>query len=104
MYSWLFTCRTHDKLFRISCLLQILTESKKETRRERKRREWLARKEERENVTLLLNEKHSAVGGLVKWNQDDKPQSEAEQGCWAYLPDLVLEYIFQLLPFKVSIQ
>ena len=56
----------------------------REPRRVRKKREWL------ERVERLKN----------------RPKGEGvkkdEQSCWAYLPDLVLEEIFKMLPFEVG--
>ena len=56
---------------------------KKETKRERKRREWLLRKE-----TNRYDEK--------------KAIKNEEQSPWIYLPDVVLEEIFKMLPYDVS--
>ena len=62
----------------------------RETRRQRKKREWLAKKSDRAA---------QADDGTTKrraWMVGDE-----EQSYWAYLPDLVLEIIFQMLPYKV---
>ena len=57
---------------------------KKESRRVKKKREWLERQEAKKNGTLFV--------GLAK-----------NKGDWALLPDLILQEIFQYLPYKVSI-
>ncbi len=61
----------------------------KESRRNRKKRQWLERKEARSK-----NGSRASNG--------DYSREPDEQSFWAYLPDVVLEYIFQLLPFNVS--
>ena len=63
----------------------------RETRRQRKKREWLARKSE-----------HRAHNGEASGRKAAIVGSE-EQSYWAYLPDLVLEIIFQMLPYKVTL-
>ena len=64
----------------------------RETRRQRKKREWLARKSEhRANNNDGATERNAAT--VVS----------EEQSYWAYLPDLVLEIIFQMLPYKVTL-
>ena len=55
----------------------------RETRRVRKKREWLARLERYKNSSY------------------SKPDDSSDQSKWAYLPDLVLEEIFKMLPFEV---
>ena len=62
------------------------TEEKKDTldtRKRRKKREWL---EKKKRLTSVL--------------QDRPPKKYV--GSWANLPDLILEQIFQYLPYKVS--
>ncbi len=56
---------------------------KKETRRQRKKRLWMLRQERMRN----------AGGGDRMRDEDSR---------WAYLPDLVLEAIFQMLPYEVG--
>ena len=64
----------------------------RETRRQRKKREWLARKSEhRAHNDEGTSERKAAIVG------------SEEQSYWAYLPDLVLEIIFQMLPYKVTL-
>ena len=58
-------------------------DEKKDTRRIRKKREWLAKKTNSTNIA-----------------QEKKPKKYV--GSWANLPDLILEQIFQYLPYKVS--
>ena len=60
-----------------------------ETRKQRKKREWLARKSDRA---------HNDDGTTKRRVQI----VDEEQSYWAYLPDLVLEIIFQMLPYKVT--
>ena len=60
---------------------QLVEKTLGETRRVRKKRKW-----------LLMNNKSQQ-------NQVLKPKKY--QGDWATLPDLVLEQIFQYLPYKV---
>ena len=64
----------------------------RETRRQRKKREWLARKSEHQSHhdDEGLTERRAPIVG------------SEEQSYWAYLPDLVLEIIFQMLPYKVT--
>ncbi len=59
----------------------------KETRRQRKKRLWLARQESIRNGNLE---------GRRRRKGDDNDNK------WAFLPDLVLEVIFQMLPYEVS--
>ena len=61
------------------------TKDTRDTRKRRKKREWLARKN---NVTSSLQER----------------QPKKYVGSWANLPDLILEHIFQYLPYKVSLK
>ena len=60
-----------------------------ESRRRRKKRLWLERKETRK----------ISDAGNKRIREND--QSNVYVGDWAYLPDLVLEMIFQYLDFKV---
>ena len=55
---------------------------KKESRKERKKREWLQRQ------------------NSPKINKNNEPKFQSD---WAYLPDLVLELIFQMLPMESRI-
>ena len=57
----------------------------KETKRARKRREWMERLSRREQGMTDPGRRHQQY-----------------RGDWAYLPDLVLEEIFQYLGYKVS--
>ena len=59
----------------------------------RKKREWIVKKARAESMSSS------------KWNPSDVRQrtySKTYRGSWANLPDLVLEQIFQYLPYKVS--
>ena len=60
-----------------------------ETRKQRKKREWLATKSYRANNDDGTTKRRAQIGDEV-------------QSYWAYLPDLVLEIIFQMLPYKVT--
>ena len=63
-------------------------EKNKETKRQRKKRLWLEKKE-------------AGFRGSDKKSKDLKKIAKTNYGDWANLPDLVLEMIFQYLPFEV---
>jgi len=59
---------------------------RRETKRDRKRRQWLQ---------ILAKREAAAASGI------DCQQHQQQQSRWCYLPDLVLELIFQMLPHEV---
>ena len=61
---------------------------KKETKRQRKKRLWLEKKQ-------------AGFRGSDKKSKDLAKIGKTNCGDWANLPDLVLEMIFQYLPFEV---
>ena len=67
--------------------------ARKETRRERKRRLWQQILKDREE-----RKARQAANDLDNLKLED----DREQSPWVYLPDLVLEMIFQYLPFQVK--
>lgn len=64
---------------------------KKESRRIRKKREWLQRQDRKKNSFIPKKPEETY--------NDDITQSQ-----WAFLPDLVLGEIFKMLPFEVSVE
>lgn len=75
--------RSRDWVSKADAVLKARESAKKETKRVRKRRQWQERLERRKSSDFA-----------PKKREDD-------QSPWAYIPDLVLEKIFQYLPFQV---
>lgn len=72
---------------------------KKESRRVRKKREWLERKEK--IARGGGDSRRSGVVSSFSDNGDQEADFDEDDWGWKYLPDLVLEIIFQMLPLEV---
>ena len=57
-----------------------------------------------DHLSAVMSAKLSADLEFRKKKRDEVSQEivDEEQSYWAYLPDLVLEIIFQMLPYKVT--